>query len=55
MMSMKLIQDVFSHPEHSCEYKIRYMDCYLGKLETFIYRSSMSGKERGPLNEEQKK
>ena len=39
-LSLSVIDDVFSNPDASCQEKIKFIECYLGKIKEFIFTSS---------------
>ena len=41
MISSQLIEDVFSRQDLDCKFKIKFVECYLGKFKTMVFLSSM--------------
>ena len=39
-LSLSVIEDVFSNPDADCQEKIKFIECYLGKIKEFIFTSS---------------
>ena len=35
-----MIDDVFSNPDADCQEKIKFIECYLGKIKEFVFTSS---------------
>ena len=35
-----MIEEVFSNPDASCQEKIKFIECYLGKIKEFVFTSS---------------
>ena len=39
-LSLNVIEEVFSNPDASCQEKIKFIECYLGKIKEFVFTSS---------------
>ena len=39
-LSLNVIKEVFSNPDASCQEKIKFIECYLGKIKEFVFTSS---------------
>ena len=35
-----MIEEVFSNPDADCQEKIKFIECYLGKIKEFVFTSS---------------
>ena len=39
-LSLSVIEDVFANSDADCQEKIKFIECYLGKIKEFVFTSS---------------